>query len=220
MAKDDSKTEDLEFSTDDSNQQPPADIVAYNELRSCADLFRMFKSGILDLQPDFQRDFVWPSTDQTRFIDSLVKQLPIPSMCLAYDYKVQRWIVIDGLQRLSTIIRFLDGNDWKLSDLEDIDKNLRGKSAAFFKTTTGDMHRYYTQVENLSLPLNVLRCDFSKKDHMMYIFSIFHRLNAGGSKLNNQEIRNCIYNGPFNEMLRKVDHYENWRRVMRVVVAP
>ena len=69
------------FFESDSVEVPPSDIVAYNELRSCADLFRMYREGILEIQPEFQRQIVWNNFAQTRFIDSLVKQLPIPSMC-------------------------------------------------------------------------------------------------------------------------------------------
>src|SRR5690606_17196849 len=107
---------------------------------------------------------------------------------------------IDGLQRMATINRFLEGGDWKLSRLEDIDPKLRGQSVAAIKTSNTKLHNYYTRVENLSIPLTVLRCDFSKSSHMEYLFTIFHRLNAGGTKLNNQEIRNCIYGGPFNQL--------------------
>ena len=78
------------FQEDDSFELPPPDIIAYNELRSCADLFRMYKEGILEIQPEYQREIVWTDADQTRFIDSLVKQLPIPSMCFSLDYKSQK----------------------------------------------------------------------------------------------------------------------------------
>jgi len=70
-------------------------------LRSCADLLRMHSSGKLEIQPDFQRDVVWKPDEQARFIDSLVKQLPIPSMCFSLDYQTQKWKVIDGLEVLS-----------------------------------------------------------------------------------------------------------------------
>lgn len=212
----DSSLDDLEeelLETDDSPEVPPDDIVAYNELRSCADLHRMYNQGILEIQPEFQRDVVWKSTDQTRFIDSLIKQLPIPSMCFAMDAKRQKWIVIDGLQRMATINRFLEGGDWKLSRLDDIDPKLQGQSVAAIKTSTKSLHHYYSRVENLSIPVTVLRCDFSKTSHMEYLFTIFHRLNAGGAKLNNQEIRNCIYGGPFNQLLKELDHASNWRRL-------
>src|ERR1051325_7198730 len=119
-----SELEDSLFNEDDSPQVPPSDIVAYNELRSCADLYRMHMQTILVIQPEFQRDVVWKGSDQTRFIDSLVKQLPIPSMCFAMDHKAQQWIVIDGLQRISTIIRFLEGGQWELAPLDDIEPDI------------------------------------------------------------------------------------------------
>lgn len=213
------KLEDIEkrtYEEDDSPIVPPPDIVAYNELRSCADLFRMHEQGILDIRPEFQRDVVWRGPDQTRFIDSLIKQLPIPSMCFALDYRAQRWIVIDGLQRISTIVRFLKGEDWTLSKLDDIDDGIAGKSAAAIKTSSGDLKKYYTRVENLSIPITVLRCDFTKAAHLEYLFTIFHRLNAGGMKLNNQEIRNCIYSGPFNDLLKELDTSPEWMRLNKM----
>ncbi len=201
---------------DDFAEVPPQDIVAYNELRSCADLFRMHEQGILNMQPEFQRDIVWKGSDQTRFIDSLIKQLPIPSVCFAMDHKQQKWIVIDGLQRISTIIKFLQGGDWKLSKLDDIEPEIAGKPVAGIKTATDELHQYYTRVENLSIPVTVLRCDFQKKTHMAYLFTIFHRLNTGGMKLNNQEIRNCIYGGAFNDLLKELDRDVSWRRINKM----
>lgn len=208
--------EQRQFEEDDSPLVPPSDIVAYNELRSCADLFRMHTQGVLDIRPEFQRDVVWNGPAQTRFIDSLIKQLPIPSMCFALDHRLQRWIVIDGLQRISTIVRFLDGQDWTLSKLDDIDPAIAGKSAAAIRTGAGDLRKFYSRVENLTIPITVLRCDFSRAAHLEYLFTIFHRLNAGGMKLNNQEIRNCIYTGTFNNLLRALDHYPAWRRINKM----
>lgn len=210
------KLEEQSFYESDYAELPPADIVAYNELRSCADLFRMKQQNILEIQPEFQREVVWKGTDQTRFIDSLIKQLPIPSMCFAMDHRAQKWIVIDGLQRISTIVKFLEGADWTLSVLEDVEKDISGKSAAAIKTSTGSLHQYYTRVENLSIPVTVLRCDFRKRSHMEYLFTIFHRLNTGGMKLNNQEIRNCIYNGTLNNLLKELDKYPAWRRLNKM----
>jgi uncharacterized protein with ParB-like and HNH nuclease domain len=206
--------ENEEIVQDDHNESPPSDIVAYNELRSCADLYRMADEGNLIIQPDFQRDFIWKGTDQTRFIDSLVKQLPVPSMCFAFDFKQNVWIVIDGLQRISTIIRFLAGDDWKLSSLDDIDPALKSKSAAALKNSkSGENKILFSRVQNQALPVNILRCDLTKRSHNEYIFTIFHRLNSGGIKLNNQEIRNCIYSGAFNDALRELDRNPDWRTI-------
>ncbi len=211
-----SKLEEETLSQDDSTEVPPSDIVAYNELRSCADLYRMYTKNILNISPDFQREVVWRASDQTRFIDSLTKQLPIPSMCFALDYKLQKWMVIDGLQRISTIIKFLDEKPWILSELDDIDPILSGKSVQLIRDPNSPHHSYYSRVENLALPITILRCDFTKKSHMEYLFTIFHRLNTGGTKLNNQEIRNCIYSGELNSSLKKLDSYQNWRELNKM----
>lgn len=202
------KEEKEQLQQDDFSEVPPSDIVAFNELRSCADLVRMYKTKQLDIKPDFQRDIVWSKPSQTRFIDSLVKQLPIPSMCLSLDYKTGERLMIDGLQRISSIINFLTDDKWKLSQLEDIDKKISGKTIQQIKEKHYDI---YGRLENLTIPVTVLRCDYSKKSHMQYLFTIFHRLNTGGNKLSNQEIRNCIFQGNFNELLKALTKYSNFR---------
>ena len=70
------KLEEDTFYEDNYGEMPPTDIVAYNELRSCADLFRMQEQKILDISPEFQREVVWNPASQTRFIDSLIKKYP------------------------------------------------------------------------------------------------------------------------------------------------
>jgi hypothetical protein len=199
------------YEEDDSLEVPPPDIVAYNESRSCADLYRMYKQGILNIQPEFQREIVWKGPAQTRFLDSLIKQLPIPSMCFSMDFKAGKWQVIDGLQRMASIIRFLGGDPtWTLSQLNDIDPELGGKPAKEFLNPASPLNQYFHRVENLTLPITVLRCDYSKKQHNRYLFTIFHRLNTGAIRLNNQEIRNCIYAGSFNELLKELNKNANW----------
>lgn len=207
--------ENAEFWEIDVNEQPPTDIFAFNELRSCADLFRMHEQKILDIQPEFQRDFVWKGPDQSRFIDSLIKQLPIPSLCFSYDAKQQKWLVIDGLQRISTIIQFLSGADWTISELKDIEPKISGVSAAAIKNNK-DLAEFYRRVENSTIPITVLRCDYSNNQHLSYLFTVFHRLNSTGLKLNNQEIRNCIFAGVFNRLLRKLDDDPIWRKLNKM----
>lgn len=195
------KAEEDLLDNDDHSETPPSDIVAFNELRSCADLVRMYKAKQLIINPDFQRDVVWTNPAKTRFIDSLVKQLPIPSMCLSLDYKTEKRLMIDGLQRISSVIKFLSDDDWRLSKLDDIDSRISGKNVEYIKEKHYDI---YSRIENLTIPVTVLRCDYSKKSHQNYLFTIFHRLNTGGNKLSNQEIRNCIYSGEFNNLLKEI----------------
>ena len=206
------KLEDEQMFESDVNNIPPSDIVAFNELRSCADLLRLHSSGQLNIQPDFQRDIVWSTPDQTRFIDSLTKQLPIPSLCISYDYKTDKRLVIDGLQRLNSIINFLSDDEWKLSKLEDIDQRLAGKTVYTIKTREKEL---FERVQNVVIPITVIRCDYSKEEHNQYLFTIFHRLNSGGVRLNNQEIRNCIYNGSFNKLLKELANSEETIRLFK-----
>ncbi len=132
-------------------------------------------------------------------------------MCLSLDYKTDKRLVIDGLQRMTSIINFLSKDDWRLSDLDDIDDRISGKTVETIKTNTKDI---YERVQNLTIPVTVLRCDYSKQSHNDYLFTIFHRLNTGGNKLNNQEIRNCIYNGTLNTFLKDLAWGKKWVQLM------
>ena len=193
--------EDELSENDDVNKQPPDDIISFNELRSCADLLRMYTDNQLKIDPEFQRNLVWSTVEKTRFIDSLTKQLPIPSMCISLDYKTDERLVIDGLQRITTIVSFLNQDSWQLSKIDDVDERLSGKTPSQIKLNNPEV---FSKIQNLTIPITVLRCDYSKKTHMQYLFTIFHRLNSGGSRLNNQEIRNCIYSGGFNNLLKEI----------------
>lgn len=208
----------------DSVEMSPSDIVSYNELRSCADLFRMYKDKILDIQPDFQREKIWPGPARTRFIDSLIKQLPIPSMCFSLDNRQQKWQVVDGLQRIATIIDFLDKDSkWVLStikDAKDIDPQIVGQPVSRFHKSKSKLNQYLARVKNVTLPITVIRCDYNNKSHTNYIFTIFHRLNTGGTKLNNQEIRNCIFSGPFNDCLKTLGKRDSWKKLMKIKKGP
>jgi hypothetical protein len=140
-------------------------------------------------------------------------------MCFSLDYKAQKWQVIDGLQRMATINRFLSGDKWTLSKLNDIDPKISGQPMSKFIDKNSDLHSYFARVENLTLPITVLRCDYTKKSHTNYLFTIFHRLNTGGMKLNNQEIRNCIYSGIFNNLLKELNKDSKWMRINRMKKA-
>ena len=188
---------------------PPPDIVAFNESRSCADLFRLYQKGQLEIKPKFQREVVWTNKEQALFVDSLIKQLPIPSICISLDIKTQKRLVIDGLQRLWTIIHFLnfENEDWKLPKCKDIDPELSNQKVSYI---ANNKPMLFDKLENLTIPITVLRCDYDNPHHMDYLFQIFRRLNSGGSKLLNQEIRNCIYSGSFNKLLKEAALSDLW----------
>lgn len=201
------ETDDFDLTT----ALPPKDIFAFNELRSCADLKRMYDKKQMDISPDFQRNQVWNPPAQARFLDSLLKNLPIPSMCISLDTNTNQRIVIDGLQRITTVIRFLEAatdssSDFKLPVLDDIDDRLSGRYVSEIFSTDPEI---IETIENATIPVTVLRCSLSKEAHMEYIFTIFHRLNTGGIKLNSQEIRNGIFNGRLSRFLSELSELHN-----------
>jgi hypothetical protein len=192
---------DTTLETDDIVITPPANVIAYNEQRSCADLYRLAGEGQLTLDPDFQRGEVWSNAVKSRFIDSLAKQLPIPSMCLSIDASTSERIMIDGLQRTITIVRFLDeSNEWVMSSIDDIDDRLKGRSNLYIRDKLPEV---WSIIKNMMIPITVIRCDYSDKDNLEYLYMIFHRLNTNSVRLTNQEIRNGIFNGKLNTSLKE-----------------
>ena len=194
---------------------PPDNIFTYSESRSCADITRMVSEGDLKKDPFFQRHDVWSNADKTRFIDSLLKRMPIPSMCFSVDAH-EKYNVIDGRQRTSTIVEFItslqdvnSAREYSFSDLQDVDRRIAGKNLLQIKESTPEV---LTIIKNATIPINMLKCDYDKENNMQYIFKIFHRLNSGGVKLNNQEIRNCIYSGNFNNLLIGLNSLDVWSR--------
>lgn len=199
--------EELE-NNDDTNVLPPSNIYSYTETRSCYDLVRMISDKDLKRDPDFQREDVWDMSQKTRFIDSLLKKLPIPSMCFSVDSN-DNYLTIDGRQRIGAIIDFFstENIDKQLSNLEDVDNRLSGKYISEIRKNNPEV---FKTIGNFSIPINIIKCDYQRKDNLSYIYNIFHRLNTGGLKLNNQEIRNCIYQGSFLTLINQCNKYEKW----------
>lgn len=196
------------FEDAEENVLPPDNIVVLNELRSAADLNRLMADDeSIDLKPDFQREEVWTDAAKAKFVDSLSKEFPIPSMCFALDPKKQKYIVIDGRQRMSTVKKFLGDDEWLLPNLKDVDSRISGKRVFEIRDKYPEIYR---KIENISLPVTILRYDPSRPDNMEYIFTIFQRLNSLGESLNNQEIRNAIYQGPFNTFLKECARNSDW----------
>ena len=169
---------------------PPSDVVAYNEMRSCHDLLTMHKRGTLNINPDFQRHNVWQAKDQSLFIDSLLKNLPIPNLCVFHDAPRDQKIVVDGVQRICAILHFFDSNaKWKISDIEGVDERLRGKSVEDLRAMKG---RIPDLIEERVLPVTVIHGDYHKKSHQQYLIQIFFYHFAHKKPLPNSLIKYII----------------------------
>jgi len=155
------------------------------------------KKGKLVLQPDFQRYFVWDTVKSSRLIESAFLDIPLPIIYLSEENDNKTY-VIDGQQRLTAFFSFIDGKfpdgkDFKLTGLKVI-KELNGQT---FKTLDETW-----QDKIVSYALHTIT--FKRESEVNLKFEIFERLNTGAVSLNDQELRNCIYRGPYNRLLKEL----------------
>ena len=145
-------------------------------------------AGDLILAPIFQRRKVWDDKRSSRLVESALLEVPLPVFYLAESPDGTQE-VIDGQQRLSALFRFLD-NEYALSSL----KALPGLNGKHFR----DLDRA-TQKAVKNCTVRVVL--FKKESDPNLRFDIFERLNTGAVPLNDQELRNCIYRGAYNDLL-------------------
>jgi len=150
----------------------------------------MFDDGEIIPQPDYQRDFVYDEIKSSKLVESALMGIPIPTIYLCEESD-GTYSIIDGQQRMTSFVRFLK-NEFKLKKLEEL-KNLNG---LFFKDLDKNTQR---TIKNTSLNTIIL---LEKSQELKY--EIFARLNQGSIALTKQELRNCIYRGPFNNLLENI----------------
>lgn len=153
-----------------------------------------YKSGKLSLDPVFQRRYVWNDILKSAFIESLILNVPIPSLMLANESEKNKFIVIDGKQRLNAIISFIspdnDGKGFKLKGLKVL-KDLNGYTYKKMLSDASKME-YLNKIENAIIKTSVL-----KNYNSDVLYFIFNRLNGGGVPLSPHELRQSLYAGDF-----------------------
>jgi len=148
----------------------------------------------LNLRPEYQRRLVWDLEKKSRFIESLLMNIPVPPVFL-YETDLNRYEVMDGQQRLNTILEFYD-NNLALKGL-DTWSVLNGR------TYSKCPPRIQRGLDRRRISANVLLAEnIRDTKHADFIRrTVFERLNTGGQQLNHQELRNSLYSGPLNELL-------------------
>jgi hypothetical protein len=164
-------------------------------------LIKRMENNEIDMAPDFQRSSdVWSNDVQSRLIESLILCIPIPSFYFDATNR-DKWIIVDGLQRLTAIDKFVIKKELALSGLE-------------FLTD-------YNEKKFDDLPRNFKR-NIEEADVNMYLiqegtptdvkFTLFKRINTGGSPLTPQEIRHALNQGPVTEFLAELSQLEEFKR--------
>jgi hypothetical protein len=190
------KEEKLEFENQEEEQPTeilPKERRLYSDKpdRSIFELYRQYQKGNLELQPEFQRLQVWDNAKSSRLIESVLLEVPIPLIYLSEETD-SKYSVIDGQQRLNAFIKFLE-NNLMLRGLRILIE-LNGKKFQDIPRSLQD------KFENATIRIIEIR----KESHPDVKFEIFERLNTGAVQLNAQELRNCIYRGKYNDLLKEL----------------
>lgn len=166
--------------------------------------------------PAFQRKFVWDIYQASRLIESFMLGIPVPSIFLYVD-KASSSLVIDGQQRLKSVFWFygvVGKQELDIAEEKLLNFRLKGlpESSPWYNKSFND----FSPEDQTKFNDCVLRATIVKQidpDDNTSIFHIFERLNTGGTLLKNQEVRNCVYAGPFNQSLLSMNKYPSWRKI-------
>ena len=185
---DDEELEGLEEEAAPWGDYPLDDILIRSDSRTIYEVKRRIDQSKYVMDPDFQRDFIWPENKQSRLIESVIMRIPLPVFYLAEDAQ-GRMVVVDGLQRLSTFRRFLaDELKLKLSDREQLD----GRRFSDLPP------KIQNRVEDCNLIFYIIDSKVPERARL----DIFERVN-GGVPLTRQQMRNSLYMGAGTRFLKK-----------------
>jgi len=214
----------LKFAEDDITTEKEADedevavqydIASYPSDYTLSGISQMWKDGDIEI-PDYQREFVWGIKQASLLVDSFLTGLPVPPVFFYIDEKNMN-LVIDGQQRILSIVFFLEGYFGK--------ESTHGKRQVFRLSGLGDANPYngktfedLDESDQRKLKQAVLRAinirQLTPVGESTSAYHIFERLNTGGTPLKPQEIRNCVFRGEFSSLLKEANKDPNWRLIL------
>jgi len=183
---------------------------------SLKELVSMVEDGLINIAPDYQRQFRWEDDRQSSLIESLFLGIPVPNLFMATNAD-GTWELVDGVQRVSSIIRFMGSREvinkinsdnhasLRLTDLKKLD-SFNGKTFAGLPV----------EIQNKFKLTSIKITTLSDKSDLSVRFDLFERLNKGGVILSDQEIRACVYRGGFNDFLKQLAQDTNFKKCVHL----
>ena len=182
--------EELEGHEDASgswSDYPIDELLIRNETRTVQGAMQRIDRGAYVMDPDFQRDFIWPPEKQSKLIESVIMRIPLPVFYMAEDDQ-GRMIVVDGLQRLSTFQRFVK---------DKLELALPSRSDLHKKRFSELPPKLRNRIEDCNLIFYIIDSKVPEQARL----DIFERVN-GGVPLTRQQMRNCLFMGPATRFLK------------------
>lgn len=185
---------------------------------SVRELVRMFEEEELSIAPSYQRKYRWSASVASTFIESMFLGLPIPPIFVATNDNFQ-WEIVDGLQRISTLIMFITDdhdnlrkigrdNSLRLEGLAKLDQ-LNGVSYADMPVS---IQRYFGRQ-----PLQLI--SLTDKSDKTVRFDLFERLNSGAISLTPQEVRSAVYQGKFIDFVEELSLNADFKSLLKLQLS-
>jgi hypothetical protein len=197
---------------------------------SIGEIISMYDSREMVIDPEFQRLFRWNISQKSKLIESLLLGIPLPSI-FVFEKENSSWELIDGLQRLSTILEFMgklrsaDGGMEPPSILEatkylpSLHNAVWERSSAVIGVPSDDQNEI-EKSQQLSIRRARMSVEILKRPSDQNTkFDLFQRLNAGGTSANAQELRNCIIlmvDGDYYRAVKRAADHQSFRTLIGV----
>ena len=185
---------------------------------SFGEIINMYKDREIIISPEYQRAFRWDEQRQSDFIESILLGIPFPSIFVATNPD-GKWELIDGLQRVSTVLAFCNelkdenGDPYPKNGLELVEGSLiKGLKGITIDTLPLE---YKLQIKRTPCRVEIIL----KESEFKMRYELFKRLNTGGEGLSRQEIRNCIFRGldsRYSNFVAELSNNEIFREIVNI----
>lgn len=194
---------------DDYSDDSLFNISSWGADLSFREIVSMYEDDEL-VKPELQRKYIWEKPEASRFIESILLGLPVPSIFLAQSGSQK--LIVDGYQRIMTVYDYMRGifsKDKKVFKLSNSDQiNARWRNKAFSELSTDDQRK----IKSTTIHAIIFEQKKPENDDTS-LYQIFERINTSGRTLTPQEIRNCVYQGSLNTMLFELNENKIWREL-------